>query len=124
MKQKIQTKRLAISNVGKDSGKPTKMAAWEQATRDQMRIQGEGRKGLVGLGWGLPPPRGSAKVGFDPLGLPDSGRADMGYPLRLGLARNRDDPLVRWQIAASLARAKDSRERAVSGQRSGIAMPF
>ena len=33
MKQKIQTKRLAISNVGKDSGKPTKMAAWEQATR-------------------------------------------------------------------------------------------
>jgi hypothetical protein len=32
VKQKIQTKRLAISNVGKDSGKPTKMAAWEQAT--------------------------------------------------------------------------------------------
>jgi hypothetical protein len=38
VKQKIQTKGLAISNVGKDSGKPTKMAAWEQATRDQMRI--------------------------------------------------------------------------------------
>ena len=33
MKQKIQTKRLAISNVGKDSGKPMKMAAREQATR-------------------------------------------------------------------------------------------
>ena len=33
MKQKIQTKRLAISNVGKDSGKPTKMAASEQARR-------------------------------------------------------------------------------------------
>jgi hypothetical protein len=38
VKQKIQTKRLAISNVGKDSGKPTKMGAWEQATRDRMRI--------------------------------------------------------------------------------------
>jgi hypothetical protein len=38
VKQKIQTKRLAISNVGKDSGKRTKMAAWEQATRDRKRI--------------------------------------------------------------------------------------
>ena len=38
MRQKIQTKRLAIGNVGKDSGKRTKMAAWEQATRDRKRI--------------------------------------------------------------------------------------
>jgi hypothetical protein len=72
VKQKIQTKRLAISNVGKDSGKPTKMAAWEQATRDQMRIVSKAKDDAKDSpDWWRDRPRG-----FDALGLPDFSRAE------------------------------------------------
>ena len=37
MKQ-IRSKKLAISNVEKDSGKPMRIAVWEQANRDWKRI--------------------------------------------------------------------------------------
>jgi hypothetical protein len=70
------------------------MAAWEQSTRDRKRIQGEGRKGLAGLGWGLPPPRGSAKVGFDALGLSDSGLARYGVPFVPSWPRKAPDCLA------------------------------
>jgi hypothetical protein len=73
VKQKIQTKRLAISNVGKDSGKPTKMAAWEQATRDRMRIVSKATDDANdSADWWRGRPRG-----FDALGLSDS-EPDMG----------------------------------------------
>ena len=79
MKQKIQTKRLAISNVGKDSGKRTKIVAWEQVRRDRKRIVGNAKDDAddsADLWRGRP-------HGFDALGLSDSGRAryGVGYPL-------------------------------------------
>jgi hypothetical protein len=36
--KRIRSKKLAISNVVKDSDEPMKIAAWEQASRDWKRI--------------------------------------------------------------------------------------
>ena len=86
-KQRIQIKRLAISNVGKDSGKPTKIAAWEQATKDRMRIVSKAKDDAGDSAdlW-----RGRPR-GFDALGLSDSGRARYGYLLRPGWPRKAVD---------------------------------
>ena len=89
MKQKIQSKRLAISNVGKDSGKRTKIVAWEQVRRDRKRIVGNAKDDAVDSAdlW-----RGRPH-GFDALGLSDSGRAryGVGYPLRPSWPSNAPD---------------------------------
>ncbi|MGA7394651.1 MAG: hypothetical protein WBL40_11835 [Terrimicrobiaceae bacterium] len=69
MKQKIQTKRLAISNVENDSDKPMKIAASEQATRDRMRIVSKAKHDANdSAGWWRDRPSG-----FDAMGLPDMG---------------------------------------------------
>jgi hypothetical protein len=69
VRQKIQTKRLAISNVENDSDKPMKIAASEQARRDRKRVVGNAKHDANdSAGWSRDRPRG-----FNALGLPDSG---------------------------------------------------